>query len=155
MRELAAQPVQMSTCCGESMVSEKITVVPSGETARGFPATFCIGDTLLPPESTIAPLVPKAVLSTPKYSFAPKRSNNAELGANGKGTGTPAVKGAVALARVIGTTCVLQVVAIGLHPVEVTYTVGLPEAPVPEGRAVTEIAGAEQPGAKLVGGQVG
>ena len=40
VRELPLQFEQMKTRCGESVVSEKITVVPSGETARTLPATF-------------------------------------------------------------------------------------------------------------------
>jgi hypothetical protein len=125
VRELLVQFAQTKTVGGESAVSEKITVLPSGETASTLPATFRIPPAEEPPVTIMAPFVPKAVLSTPRYSFAPVRSNRAEFGTNGKLTGVPAVKLVVELPRVIGTIRVMQVVVVAPHPVEVTYTVGL------------------------------
>ena len=125
VRELLLQLVQTKTVCGESTVSEKITVLPSGETASTLPATFRIPPADEPPETRMAPLVPNAVLSTPKYSLAPVRSKRAELGTNGRLIGVPAAKVLVAVERVIGTIRVMQVVVVVLHPVDVAYTVAL------------------------------
>ena len=139
-RPLEEQLVQTMTCCGESTVSEKITLEPSGEMASTVPATFWRGVTLVPFETTIAPLVPKATLSTPKNSFPPVRSNLAELGVKVKGTGFPAVNGAVLLERVMGTTVVIQVTVVAEQPLELTYTVGLLLVDVLPGVTVKEIA---------------
>jgi hypothetical protein len=67
----------------------------------------------------MAPLVPKEVLSTPKYSFDPVRSNNAEFGTNGRGTGIPAVNAFVDPERVMATICVMHVEVVLLQPVVV------------------------------------
>jgi hypothetical protein len=125
VRELLVQFAQIKTVGGESAVSEKITVLPSGDTASTLPATFRIPPAEEPPVTIMAPFVPKAVLSTPRYSLAPVRSKRAEFGTNGKLTGVPALKLVVELLRVIGTIRVMQVVVVAPHPVEVTYTVGL------------------------------
>ena len=124
-RELPEQPLQIRICCGESTVSEKIKVVPSGEAARTLPDTPAIAEAEPAVVNNIALLVPNAVLSTPKYSLVPVLSKSAELGGNGSGIGIPATNGVVALERVIGTTWVLQVVATARHPIEVTNTFGL------------------------------
>src|SRR4029077_943128 len=102
------------------------------EIASTLPATFLIPPAEEPPETSIAPLVPKAVLSTPRYSFAPVRSKRAEFGTNGRFTGVPAVKLLVELPRVIGTIRVMQVVVVAPHPVEVAYTVGLAGVVLPD-----------------------
>lgn len=141
VRELLAQLVQTKTVCGESTVSEKITVLPSGEIASTLPATFLIPPAEEPPETSIAPFVPKTVLSTPRYSLAPVRSKRAEFGTNGRLTGVPAVKLLVELPRVIGTIRVMQVVVVAPHPVEVAYTVGLVGVVLPDaGRTIKLIA---------------
>jgi hypothetical protein len=132
VRELELQLVQTKTVGGASAVSEKITVLPSGETASTLPATFRIPPAEEPPVTMMAPFVPKAVLSTPRYSLAPVRSKSAEFGTNGKLTGVPAAKVLVELARVIGTIRVMQVTVVAAHPVEVTYAVGLAAVVFPD-----------------------
>jgi hypothetical protein len=99
-----------------------------------------MGVTLVPFETTIAPLVPKAMLSTPKNSFPPVRSNFAELGVKVREAGVPAVNGAVADERVTGTTLVMQVTVVAEQPVELTYTVALAVLGVLPGVTVKEIA---------------
>jgi hypothetical protein len=132
VREPPAQLPQTKTVCGESAVSEKITVLPSGDTASTLPAIFRSPPAFEPPETRIAPLVPNAVLSTPRYSLLPVLSKRAEFGTNGRLIGAPAAKVLVEVARVIGTIRVMQVVVVAPHPVEVTYTVGLAGVVFPE-----------------------
>jgi hypothetical protein len=48
-----------------------------------------------------------------------------EFGVKGNETGDPAVKAEVVEDLVRGTTAVPQVAVVALHPVELTYTVGL------------------------------
>lgn len=50
------------------------------------------------------------------------------------------MNGAVALERVIGTTCEVQVVAVVLQPVDEAYTIGLAGVVVEAGSTVKEIA---------------
>jgi hypothetical protein len=130
----------MKNVGGKSAVSEKTAVFPSGETASTLPAIFRSPPALEPPETSIAPLVPNAVLSTPRYSLEPVRSNKAEFGTNGRLTGVPAAKVPVELDRVIGTIRVMQVVVVAPHPVEVTYAVGLAGVLVDAGLTVNAIA---------------
>jgi hypothetical protein len=63
--EVPLQFWQMKTRLGESAVSERIAVAPSGEVARILPATFEIRETVFP-FSVMADWVPNASVLVPK-----------------------------------------------------------------------------------------
>jgi hypothetical protein len=107
LRELVLQFVQIYTRDGESTVSERITVLLSGDMASTLPAAP-INCEMLDPLNTMSPCAPKDTLRTPKYAFDPCASYLTEFGANGNARGLPALKAAVALVRVIGTMRAVQ-----------------------------------------------
>jgi hypothetical protein len=122
----------MLTLFGESVVSDKITVAESGETASARPAAPLNWETELPLK-TINPWVPNAASSTPKYAtLVVAGPNKNEFGAKGRSTGVPAVNAEVVLFRVMGTILVVQAWVVPPHAVVVTYVVaGFVEDVVP------------------------
>lgn len=141
VRTLLLQLLQMLTLLGESVVSDKITVLESGETASTRPAAPLNGETE-PPLKIISPCVPKPALSTPRYAkLALAGPNRSELGAKGRFTGVPAVKVEVVPLRVMGTILVVQACVVLPHAVVVTYVVGLVVGGVPVTSKLKGIAG--------------
>ena len=123
------QFLQMFTRLGESAVSDKITVVLSGETASTRPAAPLSEETEAPLK-TINPLAPNALSSTPRYAtLVVEGPNKNEFGVKGKLTALPAANTGVVPLRVSGINCVVQACVVRLHAVVVTYVVELAAVP--------------------------
>ena len=141
VREPLLQLLQMLTLLGESVVSDKITVLESGETASTRPAAPLNGEAELPLK-IISPCVPNAALSTPRYAkLALAGPNKSELGAKGRLTGVPAVKVELVLLRVRGTILVAQACVVLLQAVVVMYVAGLVAGDAPVTSKLKAVAG--------------
>jgi hypothetical protein len=141
VRTLLLQLLQMLTLLGESVVSDKITVFESGETASARPAVPLKAEAELPLK-IISPCVPKAALFTPRYAtLALAGPNKNELGAKGRFAGVPAVKVDVVPLRVMGTILVVQACVVLPHAVVVTYVVGLVVDDAPVTSKLKEVVG--------------